>query len=650
MKTTMETARPTLWIAMAILVLSSAWMAQGQQTPATTPAATTQTPATTTQTQDQTTTPDQTTSTPATTKPTADQALPQNQTQIPTIPQTEKTIGLPATHAPKAVKHKWTPTTGTTSALPGMAPAKTTNGKPAGAPTTGSALTQPTTETGSTPKATNAAGSAIAQPTTETGTTPKPTGEGGSAIAQPTTESGATPKPTPTSGGAAGAAIKQPTVISTDAYKWQPGTTSSAIPAATETPETDAAPATGAATENAMPSSSPAMTNFSTTVTDAPGTAIDQPGAAPTSIVPSRDTGTAIDPSKAGADEVHHWLPGTDTSKALPSGNTTQPTMITPGTAPGEQPNTNTAIEAPATATGDEQKWLPTTNTNAAMPDTGEIRKPPLYTPGTKPGEQPNTNTAIEPKDAASHTWAPSANTDTAITDVNINQPKLFVPGVPAGQQPYIHTAVEAPHTTASQYNYKRGMAPGVEKVVLVPPVDTRNFGNAMRQMTIEGHIVIDIPEGWRRTIGPGLLYYVQEKLPRIKNPLRSYDAAIYVGMGFIEPNEVDRDSLSFTSADSFIHSDIVGFKQRYKRAVIKEAAPFPLPLSKVRHVSYIFQSHEQDNAFEEVIYIDEGNRVLALTLSANNAKTFWSLVPVFHKFAQSYQGNIPDGTRGRVQ
>ena len=159
--------------------------------------------------------------------------------------------------------------------------------------------------------------------------------------------------------------------------------------------------------------------------------------------------------------------------------------------------------------------------------------------------------------------------------------------------------------------------------------------------MTIEGHIVIDIPEGWRRTIGPGLLLYVQEKLPRIENPLRSYDAAIYVGMGFIEPNKVARDSLSFTSADSFIHSDIVGFKQRYKRAVIKEAAPFPLPLSKVRHVSYIFQSHEQDNAFEEVIYIDEGNRVLALTLSANNSKTFWSLVPVFHKFAQSSQGDL---------
>ena len=110
------------------------------------------------------------------------------------------------------------------------------------------------------------------------------------------------------------------------------------------------------------------------------------------------------------------------------------------GHAPGEQPNTNTAIEAPATATGDEQKWLPTTNTNAAMPDTGEIRKPPLYTPGTKPGEQPNTNTAIEPKDAASHTWAPSANTDTAITDVNINQPKLFVPGGTSG------TAAIHPH------------------------------------------------------------------------------------------------------------------------------------------------------------------------------------------------------------
>jgi hypothetical protein len=399
-----------------------------------------------------------------------------------------------------------------------------------------------------------------------------------------------------------------------------------------------------------MPSDAPATTNFSTTVTDAPGTAIDQPGAAPTSITPVRDTGTAIDPSKAGADEVHHWLPGTDTSKAMPSGDAKQPDLITPGTAPGEQPNTNTAIEAPATATSDQQKWLPTTNTNAAMPDTGEIRKPPLYTPGTKPGEQPNTNTAIEPKNAAAHTWQPNSNTDTAITDVNINQPQLFVPGVPAGQQPYIHTAVEAPHTTASQYKYKRGMAPGVEKVVLVPPVDTRNFGNAMRQMTIEGHIVIDIPLGWRRTIGPGLLYFVPEKTPLIKNPLRSYDAAIYVGMGFIEPNEVDRESLSFSSADSFIHSDITGFKQRYKRAVVKESAPFPLPLSKVRHVSYVFQSREQDNAYEEVIYIDEGDRVLALTLSATNAKTFWSLVPIFHKFAQSYQGNIPDGTRTPVQ
>ncbi len=623
MKTTMETARPTLWIAVAILVLSSVWMARGQQSPA----ATTQTQAPAATTDQTTTTPAQTTQAPAVTKPSAEQALPQGQTGTPTIPQTEKTLGVPATAAPKTVEHKWTPTAGATSALPGMAPAKTTNGKPSVG--TGSALTQPTTESGKVPNPTGAAGSAISQPTTETGTVPKSA---------------------PTSGGSAGSAIKQPATISKDAYKWQPGATSNAIPAATDTPESDAAPATGSATENAMPSNAPVMTNFSTTVTDAPGTAIDQPGAAPTSITPIGNTGTAIDPSKAGADEVHHWLPGNDTSNAMPSGGAKEPTMITPGTAPGEQPNTNTAIEAPATVTSDQQKWLPTTNTNAAMPDTGEIRKPPMYTPGTKPGEQPNTNTAIEPKNAASHTWTPSSNTDTAITDVNINQPKLFVPGVLAGQQPYIHTAVEAPHTTASQYNYKKGMAPGVEKVVMVPPVDTRNFGNAMRQMTIEGHIVIDVPTGWRRTIGPGLLYYVPEKTPLLKNPLRSYDAAIYVGMGFIEPNETDRESLSFSSADSFIHSDITGFKQRYKRAVVKEAAPFPLPLSKVRHVSYIFQSHEQDNAYEEVIYIDEGDRVLALTLSANNAKTFWSLVPVFHKFAQSYQGNIPDGTRGRVQ
>jgi hypothetical protein len=185
---------------------------------------------------------------------------------------------------------------------------------------------------------------------------------------------------------------------------------------------------------------------------------------------------------------------------------------------------------------------------------------------------------------------------------------------------------------------------------VLVPQVDTRNFGNAMRQMTPEGHIVIDMPVGWRRTAGPALLYFVPDKTPKLKNPLRSYEAAIYVGNALIEPNELDRDSLTFSSADAFIHSDIAGFKARFKRALVKESPPFPLPLSKARHVTYSFQSREGDNAYEEVIYIDEGDRVLALTLSASNPKTFWSLVPVFHKFAQSYQGNIADGLRTPVQ
>jgi hypothetical protein len=470
---------------------------------------------------------------------------------------------------------------------------------------------------------------------------------------------GATPALQPgTSGtaGATGSAIKQPGTISTDAQKWQPGaTTSNALPGISEAPVTDdtptATPVTGAATEKAIPSLSPGVTtNFSTTVTDSPGSAIDQPATTSGTTTVNGETGAAIDATKTGTDEAHHWIPGSDTSTAMPNGEVKQPELITPGAKPGEAPSTNTAIDEPATLSGDEQKWLPKTDPNAAMPNTGEVKRPPLYTPGTAPGELPNTNTAIDqPVNAGSHTWQPDALTNTAITDVNVSQPQMFVPGVPNGQQPYIHTAVEAPHT-ARRYQYQKGLAPGVQKVVMVPPVDTRNFGNAMRQMTIEGHIVIDIPQGWRRTVGPGLLYYVQEKTPLIKNPLRSYDAAIYVGGAIIEPNESDRDSMTFSSADSFIHADIAGFKARYKKSLVKEAAPFPLPLSKARHVTYTFQSREQDNAYEEVIYIDEGERVLALTLSAVNAKTFWSLVPVFHKFAQSYQGTIADGTRTPVQ
>jgi hypothetical protein len=222
----------------------------------------------------------------------------------------------------------------------------------------------------------------------------------------------------------------------------------------------------------------------------------------------------------------------------------------------------------------------------------------------------------------------------------------MYVPGVALGQQPYIHLAVEPTHMAHSSYKFINGTARGVNPMVMVQPKDVRDSGTATRQMTYEGHLVIDVPKGWRRTAGFGLLYYEPEKGSLFKNPLHDSEATIYATAIHIDPAQIDRDTNDFVSADTVIRSDISGYRERFKRAIVRPAQEIDLPLSKARHVTYTFQSREKYNAYEEVVYIDEGTRVLALTLSTSDAKSFRAALPSFISFVKSYQGNIPYGPR----
>ncbi len=257
-----------------------------------------------------------------------------------------------------------------------------------------------------------------------------------------------------------------------------------------------------------------------------------------------------------------------------------------------------------------------------------------------------DTLNAIEQPASVAKQWAPDNPTNVAMGDVNYAQPQLLVPGVAPGNQPYIHLAVEPTHLAHSSYKFANGAGKGMNPMVMVQPKDEHDFGSAMRQMTYEGHLVIDIPRGWHRLVGVGLLYYEPDKATLIKNPLHGGDAFIYATTIHIDPQQIDRDTNDFVSADTLIRSDISGYRARFKRALVREAAQVELPLSKAKHVTYTFQSREKVNSYEEVVYIDEGYRVLALTLSTSDMRTFRQYLPTFIKFVQSYQGNIPYGKR----
>jgi hypothetical protein len=149
-------------------------------------------------------------------------------------------------------------------------------------------------------------------------------------------------------------------------------------------------------------------------------------------------------------------------------------------------------------------------------------------------------------------------------------------------------------------------------------------------QITNQGFLVIDTPKGWERKEGPGLAFFVK-KGTKPENA----DAWIYLSKCSIGPHE------EVKSADEYIQSDVSGFRARFKNGIVRVEEPLALPNAKTSAPVRTFESGESHNAFEQVVYIAEKTRVLTLVLSAKTRKAYAASLPVFHEFAQSYNGSI---------
>lgn len=152
--------------------------------------------------------------------------------------------------------------------------------------------------------------------------------------------------------------------------------------------------------------------------------------------------------------------------------------------------------------------------------------------------------------------------------------------------------------------------------------------------VTRQGFIAIDNPKGWVQSDGPGLAFFLPKGVTADKA-----DVWIYISSCPVGPNEEDKNM------DSFIQSDIAGFKQRFKNGIIRKEETIALPEVKGEATVYTFQSGEANNAFEQVVYISDVNRVLVLDLSAKNSAAFTKSLPIFRDFTKSYRGSIQMGS-----
>ena len=152
--------------------------------------------------------------------------------------------------------------------------------------------------------------------------------------------------------------------------------------------------------------------------------------------------------------------------------------------------------------------------------------------------------------------------------------------------------------------------------------------------MTRQGFLAIDTPKGWVQSEGPALAFF----LPKGVSPEKA-QVSIYISSAPVGPNEEDKD------ADSYIQSDIAGFRQRFKSAVVHKEEALYLPQVKQQAAVYTFQSGETHNAFERIVYVSDVNRVLILALSAKNVDALKGSIQAFQEFAQSYRGSIQMGS-----
>jgi hypothetical protein len=151
--------------------------------------------------------------------------------------------------------------------------------------------------------------------------------------------------------------------------------------------------------------------------------------------------------------------------------------------------------------------------------------------------------------------------------------------------------------------------------------------------LTDEGLLAINAPNGWIRTRGPGLAFFVHEH-----DTDQTARVWIYISSAPIGPQEAK-------NLEEYIESDIAGFKQRFKSGVVRKETPIELPLSKSKAPVYTFLSGESHNAFEQIIYVVDGYRILILALSATDKIAFERSRSDFHTFAKSYRGSVTPST-----
>ena len=149
--------------------------------------------------------------------------------------------------------------------------------------------------------------------------------------------------------------------------------------------------------------------------------------------------------------------------------------------------------------------------------------------------------------------------------------------------------------------------------------------------MTRDGLLAINTPKGWvQQSQGPGLAFFV----PAGVEP-GDPEVWIYISSNPVGPAEDPKD------LEAFIQADIAGFKEHFKHGQVRAEEAQDLPIAKQKAPMYSFQSGESDNAFEQVVYLDDGQRVLILTLSAKSSRALEGAQQVFREFAQSYGGSI---------
>jgi hypothetical protein len=148
--------------------------------------------------------------------------------------------------------------------------------------------------------------------------------------------------------------------------------------------------------------------------------------------------------------------------------------------------------------------------------------------------------------------------------------------------------------------------------------------------LTEEGFLAIDTPKGWVRQDGPGLAFFVHKG-----DNSKSAFVWIYISSARIGPKD-DAKNLA-----EYIESDIASFKKQFKKGIVRREEPINLPQMRSQAPVYTFLSGETFNAFEQIVYIAEINRVLILALSAKEKDAFEKSLMDFRQFAESYRGSI---------